>query len=65
MAFLSVPEDRFLTDVLKTWLVLFTSDVEFNEVNVTPKQPDVDSEFQVPSLVLKRVSEEDWALTRL
>lgn len=64
MTFISVQEDRFLTDVLKTWQDFFKSDIAFDGVKFLVKQPDKDVGFELPSIVLKRVSEETWKLSR-
>lgn len=65
MAFTSVPETRLTTDIMKTWLVWFSSEADFSDVNVVPEGRDVDESFRLPSLVLRRVSPEDLALTRV
>lgn len=65
MAFVSVPEERFILDVYKTWLAFFATDSSFSHVSVTPTMPDFDVRAKFPALVLKRVSEENWSLDRL
>lgn len=65
MAFTSVPEERFLNDVLKTWIMYFKDDTNFSTLKLMPRNPDKDEGFDVPCLVVKRVSDQDWALTRM
>lgn len=65
MPFVTVPEDRFLTDILKTWITFFSSDVGFAQIPVRPDHPDVDTAFQLSCLVVKRVPPENWSLARL
>ena len=65
MAFVSVPEERFLINVTKTWLKFFSADVNFSDVNILPVNANIDNDFQLPSLVLRWVSDEKWTLSRL
>lgn len=65
MSFTSVPEERLQLDILQTLITFFSEDPKFAELEVTPNHPDKDTEFKIPSLVVKRVSNEDWALSRL
>lgn len=65
MAFTSVPEERFLTDVLKTWLTLFSENSNFSGVNITPNYPDKDTAFELPCIVVNRVGSARWVAQRL
>lgn len=65
MAFVSVPEERIITDLQKTWLTLFSDDADFSEINIIPEGHDQDENFKLPSLVLKRVGAENFSLVRL
>lgn len=61
MAFVTVPQQTFLTDVLKTWIQALQTAVT---VEVTPKHPDINKELKLPVLVLNRVSDETMVLAR-
>jgi len=65
MAFVSVPEERIIIDLQKTWLSLFAEDNAFADMNILPEGKDKDEEFKIPSLVLKRVGAENFSLDRL
>lgn len=64
MVFISVPEERFVTDVMKTWLTFLKDVPEFANVNILPRQPDVDVDFKYPAICMLRVEPEDWQVTR-
>ena len=42
MAFISVPEERFKTDLLKTRIAFFKNDPELAGVSVLSRLPDID-----------------------
>lgn len=65
MAFISVPEERFITDLMKTWLQYFSKDPDFSKVHITPRQPDVDKDFSLPSLCIRLIGSGNWNTTRL
>ena len=65
MSFLSVPEERFIFDVMRTRIMYFKSDENFALVNILASMPDIDESFKVPSLVLKRVAQDSRKVTRL
>ena len=61
--FVTVPQQAFLTDVLKTWLSKL-QDTVGSTVNVLPKYPDLNESLKLPVLVLTRVSDETMVLAR-
>ena len=63
--FISVPEERLATDVMKTWLTYFSADSAFSGVAFSPRHPDKDTPFAMPLVVLTRVSEERQKLERM
>ena len=62
--FKSVPRERFLSNVLKTRLAYFQDDPLFEWLDITLNKPDVDKEFQLPALVIKRVVGEEFNIAR-
>lgn len=64
MVFTTVPENRFVTDVMKTWLTFLRNIPELAGVAILPRQPDVDIDFALPTIALLRVDTENWEVTR-
>lgn len=60
--FVTVPQDAFLLDVVKTLLVKIKEAVP--TANVLPKHPDINEQLKLPVVVLTRVSEETMVLAR-
>lgn len=65
MAFISVPEERFKTDVLKTRIAFLKNDEELSGVTVLSRRPDIDIWLKLPNIVIYRVWKETWELARL
>jgi hypothetical protein len=65
MVFITVPEERFKTDVLKTRISFLKNDEELSGVTVLSRRPDVDIWLKLPNIVISRVWKEDWELARL
>ena len=65
MAFISVPEERFKTDLLKTRIGFFKNDPELAGVSVLSRLPDIDTWLKLPNIVIARVGKEKWGLSRL
>ena len=65
MTFVSIPEERFMEDVLKTWIEYFKTEPQLAGLNVTPKQPDETTTFSYPSMVVTRIAQETFALARV
>lgn len=64
MAFVSVPDERFMTDILKTWISYFKDDSAFTWLRITTKAPDETEKFTFPSLCIIRIGEEWFSLAR-
>jgi len=64
MAFATVPEERILTAIRKTWLYYFKNDPAFAGFHIVPYMPDIDTNFKLPALTMK-VIKEDRDLTSL
>ena len=55
MAFISVPEERFKTDVLKTRVSFLKTDENLAGVAVLTRRPDVDISLKLPNITISRV----------
>lgn len=64
MAFRSVPEADFLTDIQKSRLVYLKSEVTLSDKNILISHPDVDKWYKLPSIVINRVWSEVFKLAR-
>lgn len=62
--FITIPEEKFLEMVLKTWIMLFKTDDDFEDIKVIPAYPDDTSKLALPTLVVQQVSNGQWALAR-
>lgn len=60
--FVTVPQQTFMLDVLKTLLVEIQDAVP--SAKVLPKHPDINEQLKLPVVVLTRVSEETMVLAR-
>jgi len=56
----TLPEERIIEDVMKSWLVFLQAIPEFAGVNILPAFPDDTEKMQFPSLVMHRVGEDIW-----
>lgn len=64
MAFVSVEQKTFFSDILKTWVLLLNSNSELEWVAIRVDTPSTDIELKLPLIVLKRVSNDEWSLRR-
>lgn len=63
--FISVPEERFRTDILKTRISYFKNDSELAWVSVLSRKPDVDTDLKIPNICITRIWNENRTLARL
>lgn len=64
MGFTSIEEEHFLDSVLKSWIYYLELSDTFSGVDITLKRPDVDNEFKLPCIVIKRVGNDQFQVAR-
>ena len=64
MAFVSVLKEDFLEDINKTWITFLQNSWLFTWIDFKVNMPDTDKNLKLPLIVLKRVSDDKWTLSR-
>lgn len=64
MAFVWVQQETLLTDIIKTWIKFFKDTWDFQGINFRVTTPDTDKDLVLPLIVLKRVSNDTWSISR-
>lgn len=65
MAFVSVQQENLYNDIIKTWITHIKNTWDFTGVTFRVDTPDTDIALNLPTIVLKQVSNGEWDLNRV